>query len=292
MLQTYQQAQVARRLYRVIIENTTDLISRHTPEGEFLDASPAAWALLGYWPEQLRGSRTQQLIHPQQRDELMQRYAKALEQDGYLTVSYQIQHRDGHYLWFETASRATRDTYSGNVVEVVSVSRDITERVRSEERTRRLQDELTHATRLAALGELASGSAHELKQPLAGLVSYAGAGAHHRSRPACCRSDQANACLPAQGAAQRPTRESGAAGSGRGEPLRLGSPAAAGRGHPAGCAGPAGCARRSGTGPAGVAQPAAQCHRGQPRDPSGCPFAGGPATEHRAAPGAPQGHRP
>lgn len=174
-LQTYQQAQVARRLYRLIIENTTDLISRHTPAGEFLDASPAAWALLGYWPEQLRGRGIEQLIHPQERDDLMQRYAKALEQDGYLTVSYQIRHRDGHYLWFETASRAIRETYTGNVVEYISVSRDITERVRSEERSRRLQEELTHATRLAALGELASGIAHEINQPLAAIVNYANA---------------------------------------------------------------------------------------------------------------------
>ncbi|MEJ6656886.1 MAG: PAS domain S-box protein [Pseudomonas sp.] len=174
-LQTYQQAQVARRLYRLIIENTTDLISRHTPEGEFLDASPAAWALLGYWPEQLRGTGMQALLHPQERDALMLRYAKALEQDGYLTISYQIRHREGHYLWFETASRAIRETYTGNVVEFISVSRDITERIRSEEHSRRLQDELTHATRLAALGELASGIAHEINQPLAAIVNYASA---------------------------------------------------------------------------------------------------------------------
>src|SRR5690606_1796020 len=174
-LSTFQQAQQARRLYRLIIENTTDLISRHTPGGEFLDASPAAWALLGYWPEQLRGTRIQQLIHPQERDELMQRFARALEQDGYLTISYQIRHRDGHYLWFETASRAIRETYTGSVVEVVSVSRDITERIRSEERNRRLQDELSHATRLATLGELTSGIAHEINQPLAAIVNYASA---------------------------------------------------------------------------------------------------------------------
>lgn len=174
-LQTHEQALVARRLYRLIIENTTDLISRHTPGGEFLDASPAAWALLGYWPEQLRGTQIQQLIHPQECEELMQRFAKALEQDGYLTVSYQIRHRDGHYLWFETASRAIRETYTGSVVEVVSVSRDITERIRSEERNRRLQDELSHATRLATLGELTSGIAHEINQPLAAIVNYASA---------------------------------------------------------------------------------------------------------------------
>jgi len=174
-LQTYQQAKVARRLYRLIIENTTDVISRHTPDGEFLDASPAAWTLLGYWPEQLRGTVLQTLFHPQERDELVQRYMKALEQDGYLTVSYRIRHRDGHYLWFETASRAIRETYTGSVVEFISVSRNITERVRSEERSRRLQDELTHATRLATLGELASGIAHEINQPLAAIVNYASA---------------------------------------------------------------------------------------------------------------------
>src|SRR5690554_2918777 len=174
-LNNEQQAVVARRLYRLIIENTTDLISRHTPEGTFLDASPAAWALLGRWPEQLRGTRIQELIHPQERDELVQRYSRALEQDGYLTLSYRIRHRDGHYLWFETASRAIRETYTGSVVEVVSVSRDITERVRSEEHNRRLQEELTHATRLATLGELASGIAHEINQPLAAIVNYASA---------------------------------------------------------------------------------------------------------------------
>ena len=51
---------------------------------------------------------------------------EALEQDGYHTMTYRIRHRDGHYLWFETASRAIRETYTGAVVEVVSVSRDIT----------------------------------------------------------------------------------------------------------------------------------------------------------------------
>jgi len=55
----------ARRLYRLIIENTTDLISRHTPDGCFLDASPASWALLGYWPGELRGRPAQRLFHRQ-----------------------------------------------------------------------------------------------------------------------------------------------------------------------------------------------------------------------------------
>lgn len=134
------EASRARRLYRLIIENTTDLISRHTPDGTFLDASPASWTLLGYWPEQLRGLLARSLFHSQDLAGLMQRTQDALEQDGYHTMTYRIRHRDGHYLWFETACRGIRDTYTGTVVEVVAVSRDITARVQAEENKRRLAD--------------------------------------------------------------------------------------------------------------------------------------------------------
>ena len=174
-LQHQQEATVARRLYHLIIENTTDLISRHRPDGRFIDASPASWNMLGVWPEQLRGERLDSLFHPQEREVLQNRFRSALEQDGYLTYSYRIRHASGEYRWFETASRAIRETYTGEVVEVISVSRDITERLQSEEHNRRLQDELAHAARLATLGELASGIAHELNQPLAAILNYAGA---------------------------------------------------------------------------------------------------------------------
>ncbi|MDH4609930.1 PAS domain S-box protein [Pseudomonas sp. BN102] len=139
-IQTEREAARARRLYRLITENTTDLISRHTPNGRFLDASPASWTLLGYWPEELRGQLAQCLFHPQEVAQLVQRARDALEQDGYLTMTYRIRHRGGHYLWFETASRAIRETYTGAVVEVVSVSRDITARVQAEENKRRLAE--------------------------------------------------------------------------------------------------------------------------------------------------------
>lgn len=129
----------ARRLYRVITENTTDLISRHSPDGRFLDASPASWSLLGCWPERLRGKSARALLHPHDRVRL-QAAREALEQDGYHTMTCRIRHRSGRHLWFETASRAIRDTYTGEVVEVICVSRDITARVRVEENNRRLAE--------------------------------------------------------------------------------------------------------------------------------------------------------
>lgn len=162
------EASRARRLYRLIIENTTDLISRHSPDGRFLDASPAAHRLLGLWPEQLRGRLVHGLLHPRERRQVLRQAAAALDQDGYHTMTCRVRQASGGYRWFEIASRAIRETYTGAVVEVVSVSRDITLRIEA-------QENLAHSARLATLGELASGIAHELNQPLAAVVNYANA---------------------------------------------------------------------------------------------------------------------
>ncbi|MCY9875603.1 PAS domain S-box protein [Vibrio natriegens] len=134
------EAETASRLYRLITENTTDLISRHRPDGGFLDASAASWTLLGYWPEELRGMQVREMVHPSDRDLLLLQMVEPLERDGYLTLTYRIRHRDGHYLWFETAFRGIRETYTGDVVEIVGISRDITARVRAEEENRRLAE--------------------------------------------------------------------------------------------------------------------------------------------------------
>ena len=139
-LMAAREAVKSRRLYRLITENTTDLISRHTPDGRFLDASPASWTLLGYWPERLRGKLAQRFFHPHAMAPMLRQASEALELDGYHTMTYRIRHQAGHYLWFETASRAIRDTYTGTVVEVVSVSRDITARIHAQENKQRLAE--------------------------------------------------------------------------------------------------------------------------------------------------------
>ena len=174
-LDLQEQAVRSNRLYRLITENTTDLISRHAPDGRFIDATPASWRLLGYWPEDLRGRLLEDLFPSDQPQKHMIEARNRLIEDGYAIVTAQIVHRDGTPRWFEIASRAIRETYTGAVVEVISVSRDISARVASEENNRRLADELAHAARLATLGELASSIAHEMNQPLASIVNFASA---------------------------------------------------------------------------------------------------------------------
>jgi PAS domain S-box-containing protein len=62
---------------------------------------------------------------------------------------------------------------SGEITHYISTGHDITERKNAEEAARRHQAELAHVARLSTLGEMTSGLAHELNQPLCAITTYA-----------------------------------------------------------------------------------------------------------------------
>ncbi len=61
---------------------------------------------------------------------------------------------------------------AGDVVRVIESGRDVTARVTAENQARQRRVELSHVLRLDTMGEMASGLAHELNQPLAAIVNY------------------------------------------------------------------------------------------------------------------------
>lgn len=118
--------------YRLMAENSTDMISRISFDGTILYASDASRRLLGYEPAEMEGRTFYEFMYGPDRTEIRDLTA-LINENRPTTFSFRMIRRDGSVVWFETTSRSVRDPGSGNVEEIIGVSRDISERKRAEE---------------------------------------------------------------------------------------------------------------------------------------------------------------
>ncbi|HJW92390.1 MAG TPA: PAS domain S-box protein, partial [Thermoanaerobaculia bacterium] len=91
--------------YRLMAENSTDMISRTSNRGIILYASDASRRLLGYEPSELVGRSFYDFIFEVDREEV--RYLSSLiHESGPTTFAYRVEKKDGSLVWFETTSRS------------------------------------------------------------------------------------------------------------------------------------------------------------------------------------------
>ena len=133
----------SEKLYRLIAENSTDMISKHTMDGVYTYASPACRTLLGYEPEDLIGRTAYDFFHPDDLASIKESHSAVLELPETRTVSYRIRRKDGSYTWFETTSRTVSEANAGETPEIIAVSRDVSWRKRVEEELQRSNERIT-----------------------------------------------------------------------------------------------------------------------------------------------------
>ena len=113
--------------FRLLAENSSDMITRHDTHGNFLYASPACRNLLGYEPEELIGQPFIPLIHPDDAKQILELLSVSNWDDPTAAIPYRARHKHGDYIWLETTARIIHDR-ENKVVEIQASSRDITER--------------------------------------------------------------------------------------------------------------------------------------------------------------------
>jgi len=130
--------------FRLLAENSSDMISKHDTSGTFLYVSPACLTILGYEPDDLIGTPVTPLVHPEDAKELIDLLATPEWNDTTVTLDYRARHKNGEYIWIETTARLFFDDVSGQQ-EFQASSRNITERKEAEEQLQRAHTDLREA---------------------------------------------------------------------------------------------------------------------------------------------------
>lgn len=160
--QVEDQLRQSEERYRLLAEHSTDMISKHSPEGTYLYVSPASRSLFGFEPEELLGTHPIDYVHPDDVTAAWQGYAAIAERPRVGTVAARARRKDGSYVWVETLAKTLPDDDPHGPGTIIAVTRDITARKRAE-------DMLHESEKLAAAGRLAARIAHEINNPLAGI---------------------------------------------------------------------------------------------------------------------------
>jgi PAS domain S-box-containing protein len=130
--------------FRLLAENSSDIISRHDTQGIFLYVSPACYTIMGYQPEELIGKGVLPLVHPEDAENLLKLLSTSEWDDPTLAVPYRARHKNGDYVWLETTAKVIYDT-ENKAVEIQATSRDITERKQAQVALQRAHQDLREA---------------------------------------------------------------------------------------------------------------------------------------------------
>jgi diguanylate cyclase (GGDEF)-like protein/PAS domain S-box-containing protein len=132
------------RLYRLLADNATDVISLLDAEGRHLYVSPSVTALTGYDPDELVGADGWSFMHPDDLADLQKGLQTAAAEGRVVTLEYRIRHADGHYVWVETKARTVGE-------EIQCSTRDISAR---REASAELARRLAQQSAVARLGRM------------------------------------------------------------------------------------------------------------------------------------------
>jgi PAS domain S-box-containing protein len=153
-----EQVKQSEERYRILVEDSPAMICRYLPDLTLTFGNRPLAAYLECEPEALAGMNLGDWLSAEQRDAFIARLAALTPEQPVSSAEICLQLPGRENAWWVWSDRAVFDE-AGRLQEVQAVGRDNTE-------VRRTQQQLTQSAKMATLGEMATGLAHEINQPL------------------------------------------------------------------------------------------------------------------------------
>jgi PAS domain S-box-containing protein len=155
----HKEQEFARRL----VDSFPDLIVVLNAQGHYTWVSPRITETLGYAPEELIGQALGDRAHPEDRPMLLELYRDLVAgKRTYANVEYRGQNKQKEWRLLRASASPLFDE-AGKIVGVIASARDVTE-------LKRLEQHVTQSEKLAAMGQMIAGVAHELNNPLTAIL--------------------------------------------------------------------------------------------------------------------------
>ncbi|ODS31275.1 MAG: PAS/PAC domain protein, partial [Candidatus Scalindua rubra] len=158
--------------YRELFEIVTDGIVFTDLEGNVLDCNKGFLDMLGYSIEEIRTKNYRDIIHAEWHDMKEKINKEQIMKRGHSEV-YELQYikKDGTVFPISVRSWLIKDE-EGKAKGMWCIIRDITEYKQFEKEKQDIQKKMMVTSKLTSLGEIATGMAHEINQPLTYISSF------------------------------------------------------------------------------------------------------------------------
>jgi PAS domain S-box-containing protein len=132
--------------------------------------NPKLSEIEGATVEELKNGRWTNYIHPEDKERVVTSWQDAFHAGQPLNIEYRFKH-GAKITWVNVQTVPEHDD-AGQLVGHVGIVSDITRLHQAEEQLKQTQTEMAHFARVNAMGEVASGIAHELNQPLTAISNF------------------------------------------------------------------------------------------------------------------------
>jgi len=161
----FQKLQESEKKHRTLVETIRDIVYTLDLDGKFTYISPMVEVITGYEHKELLGRSFIEIVTPSYTETLMQRFETGIDAGGTSTYEIEITIKDGRSVPIELNVAPLADNM-GNMIGRIGVARDISKRVQEQEKRKEMEIKALTQDKLASLGEIATGIAHEINQPL------------------------------------------------------------------------------------------------------------------------------